>query len=352
MVFRSKKKKEKGTILIITLWILAILAVLAVGFAYRMSLELKLTGYQLGRLKVLYLAKAGIRKAILELEKDTNSYDTLQEAWSNNEKAFRKIKLGDGWFTVSYSLPKEDSEEKVVFYGMMDEERKININKASKETLEALFELVDEPKSTDIAASIVDWRDPDSKVEEGGAEDSYYRSLDKPYDCKNADFEMIEELLLVKGVTPKLLSKVRNLITIYGEGRVNINTAGKKVLQALGRGMVRARNIPEVDENTADNLAERIIRFREQGQTEKDEEYIFKDLNDIVNKMSRFEGGTTGSGENNLINALKPQLAVRSSNFKITVIASLNDGKVVKTATAIVARNSGQSTIIRYWHDN
>lgn len=351
MMFGDRREKEKGSILIITLWILAILTVLAVGFGYRMGLELKLAGYQLGRLQALYLAKAGVRRAILELEKDKNSYDTLRESWSNNEEAFREIKLGEGKFTVSYPFRKDESGKIVTFYGIMDEEGKININKASKETLESLLELIDEPLSADVAASIVDWRDKDSEPEEGGAEDFYYQSLEEPYDCKNADFEIIEELLLVKGVTPQLLSRLQDMITVYGEGKVNINTAGKEVLQALGRSVARTRNIPEVDESVADNLAERIIRFREQGETGEDEKYVFKSLKEIVNKLSEFEGGEIGSGEKNLIRALQPQLTVKSSNFKIRVIASLNDDKVVKVVTAIVERKVDGSTI-KYWHED
>ena len=38
-----------------------------------------------------------------------------------------------------------------------------------------------------------------------GAEDDYYMSLPEPYHCKNAHFDSVDELLLVKGVTPQLL---------------------------------------------------------------------------------------------------------------------------------------------------
>jgi len=344
----NRKSKGKGAILIITLWILAILTVFAVGFGYRMSLELKLAGYQLGRLKALYLAKAGIIRATLELEKDKNSYDSLRKSWSNNEKAFRNIGLGDGKFTVSYPFRKEEGET-VIFYGIVDEESKININKASKETLESFFDLIDE--SVNIAAAIVDWRDSNSDPEEGGAEDSYYQNLEKPYDSKDADFEIKEELLLVKGMTPQLLSRIQDIITLYGAGKVNINTAGEEVLRALGRGIVRTKNIPETSEETADNLAGRIVRFRQQGEGKEGEEYVFKSLDEIAGKLSDFEGGEIGSGEENLIKALKPQLTVRSNNFKIKVTASLNDDKIIKVVTAIVERKGGKS-IIRYWHED
>jgi DNA uptake protein ComE-like DNA-binding protein len=57
----------------------------------------------------------------------------------------------------------------------------------------------------DIAWSIVDWLDPDEEPNPGGAESEYYLTRQPPYQCKNAPLDSIEELLLVKGVTPTLL---------------------------------------------------------------------------------------------------------------------------------------------------
>jgi hypothetical protein len=62
------------------------------------------------------------------------------------------------------------------------------------------------PGMTDeIADSIIDWRDTDEQVSATGAESEYYQSLQPPYQCKNGPFETVEELLLVKGMTPELL---------------------------------------------------------------------------------------------------------------------------------------------------
>src|SRR5947207_2464686 len=57
----------------------------------------------------------------------------------------------------------------------------------------------------DIANSILDWIDPDEDTRSNGAENDYYSTLSSPYRCKNGPLDTLEELLLVKGVTPQLL---------------------------------------------------------------------------------------------------------------------------------------------------
>ncbi|EAQ78869.1 type II secretion system protein GspK [Blastopirellula marina] len=57
----------------------------------------------------------------------------------------------------------------------------------------------------DIADAILDYIDEDDEPREFGAEVDYYSGLDPPYAPKNGPLETVEELLLVRGVTPQLL---------------------------------------------------------------------------------------------------------------------------------------------------
>jgi hypothetical protein len=57
----------------------------------------------------------------------------------------------------------------------------------------------------DVADAILDWLDADDEPREFGAEIDYYGGLHPPYSAKNGPVETVEELLLVKGVTPQLL---------------------------------------------------------------------------------------------------------------------------------------------------
>lgn len=81
-------------------------------------------------------------------------------------------------------------------FGLNDETAKLNINFASQAELERLPRM-----SSAMAAAIIDWRDSDDTPEELGAESDYYLMLDEPYAVKNAPFESVDELLLVRGFT-------------------------------------------------------------------------------------------------------------------------------------------------------
>ncbi|MDP3790735.1 MAG: type II secretion system protein GspK [Candidatus Omnitrophota bacterium] len=240
---------KKGTILITSLWILTILSILAIGIGFRVSIEVRLSKYNMDRLKGVHIAKSGIFKSQELLSRDNSPYDSIRQcgfvlpAECEVQDVFTE-KLGDGTFIVSYD------EEGRNYYGMMDEDRKININKASLAVLRNL--LVNE----EVALSIINWRSPGS-----GLDDNYYKSLTSPYECKHAEFCAIEELLLVKGVTPELFSAVKDYVTVYGEGKVNINTATRRVLLAFGlnetavQGIIDYRNGIDNMAGTKDDLA-------------------------------------------------------------------------------------------------
>ncbi|TWU41901.1 type II secretion system minor pseudopilin [Novipirellula artificiosorum] len=57
----------------------------------------------------------------------------------------------------------------------------------------------------DVADAILDWLDEDEDVRPYGAEAEYYTTLTTPYSPSNGSLQSVEELLLVRGVTPTLL---------------------------------------------------------------------------------------------------------------------------------------------------
>jgi type II secretory pathway component PulK len=187
------------------------------------------------KLKAEYYAKAGIMKAQAMLSKDSSAdFDTIRECGITVpiDKDIKNIfteKLGDGGFEVSFA------EEGKTYYGMMDEDRKININKIPEKMPEIVLATLLGAGNEEVAASIVNWR---SKLRmPNGAWDDDYESLSPPYKCKHADFSCIEELMLVKGMTPEIFDSIKDYITVYGEdGKINMNTASRKVMLACGMG--------------------------------------------------------------------------------------------------------------------
>ncbi|MCX5667987.1 MAG: type II secretion system protein GspK [Candidatus Omnitrophica bacterium] len=259
----SRTKSRDGTILITTIWILAILSILAVGIGFRVSLEARLSKYNMDRLKAVYYAKAGIVKAQAMLLKDsTPGYDTIRECgitvpFDKDVRSVFTEKLADGGFEVNYE------EAGKTYYGMTDEERKININKADQLVLTTLLgkdnKAAEENRDYEnVAASIVNWRGM-ARAPGGGAWDDDYETLAAPYKCKHADFSAIEELMLVKGMKPELFDSIKDYVTVYGDGKVNINTATERVMRACGlgenliAGIMNVRNGRDLTAGTKDD---------------------------------------------------------------------------------------------------
>src|SRR5258705_10865046 len=95
-------------------------------------------------------------------------------------------------------------------YGLENESARLNLNTVLLADIaqqgNAKKILMGLPGMTDtIADAILDWIDPDDDQRDSGAERDYYTALDPPYAPRNGPLGSIEELLLVKGVTPALL---------------------------------------------------------------------------------------------------------------------------------------------------
>jgi general secretion pathway protein K len=126
-----------------------------------------------------------------------------------------------------------------------DESGKININKMTDLSGILLNNMlvnlgIDKEQADTIVDSILDWKDGDDLHRLHGAEDEYYQSLPVPYKARNAPLETIEELLLVKGMTPEILYGTEEkpglvgFITIYGTNdKINVNLAPREVLAAV-----------------------------------------------------------------------------------------------------------------------
>jgi general secretion pathway protein K len=240
---------QSGIALIMVLWVLAILMVIVFSFSFMVKSDTLSTLSFKGGNERRLLAEAGLERAIMELVyRNTYKDQTVElegrEVWKTDGTPYTG-KLGSGYYTVRIT----------------DESGKIDINKMTDSSAiifkGLLTNLGVSGSDADIVAdSIMDWRDADDFTRIHGAESDYYQSLQNPYKAKNADFETLEELLLVKGVTPEILYGSNNkkglidFITIWSNVEsVNVNAAPKEVLAALP--------------NMTPEIAEAIITYRQ-----------------------------------------------------------------------------------------
>jgi general secretion pathway protein K len=127
----------------------------------------------------------------------------------------------------------------------MDETGKININLLTDTTALTLANLllnlgVEKTQVDTIIDSILDWKDGDDLHRLHGAESDYYMSLPNPYKAKDANFDNLDELLLVKGMTRDILYGAEGrpglirYLTIYSSSvQINIYAASLDVLKAI-----------------------------------------------------------------------------------------------------------------------
>ena len=307
---------------------------MSLGVRQRMSLVKRLAS----RDNLYYIADAGIKQALFELAKDITLQDSLIEPWSNNPGAFKDIKVGIGKCSVYYEFINTEGEREQRF-GLVDEERKININRAELPVIKRLIKQVldyDDTKASDLAASIVDWRDSDSflSIPIGSAEDSYYQNLKEPYDCKNYNFQVFRELLLVKGVDEQVFRKLRDFITIFGNGCVNINTASKEVLIALG-----------IDEK----IIEKIFLFRagEDKKLDTQDDNIFDVPANIVAHLSQLVSLSVDEATSLSNLVAKGSVCTYSYNFMVKSHASIGETSLTRMVISVVNKD-GQ---VLYWEE-
>jgi general secretion pathway protein K len=230
---------QKGSTLILVVWSIALLSLFAVAIGAQGAFSLEMENRLEQNLIASYMGLAGVHRAQQILSEDlTLDFDGLYEDWADNEARFSNWPFQGGRLTTGYR--RADERAQVLTYGLLDVERKLNLNTVPPEVLVNLFGAVDESLSEAevlaLADAVADWRDEDNKKRPYGAEGFYYRARRSPYECKDGPLENMEELLLVRGMTPDLFKQLLAHVTVYGTGAVNLNTAGRTVLGALGLG--------------------------------------------------------------------------------------------------------------------
>jgi general secretion pathway protein K len=101
-----------------------------------------------------------------------------------------------------------------------------------------------------VCQALIDWADMDelgfncdlsqlSAAQNAGVEDAWYQLLPKPYRRKNAPYDSLNELHMVRGmsedfwstfVDPDPSNPKKRVMTVWGQGMINVNTANAQTL--------------------------------------------------------------------------------------------------------------------------
>jgi type II secretory pathway component PulK len=185
-------QQERGTVLIIVLWVALGLVSIALYFASSMNFEMRAADNSAAAIEAQQ-AIAGAARYVTSILSRSNYAGMLPELLTYKQEA---VPIGDARFWLigrpSPTNPKVNAEEPV--FGLVDEASKLNLNTATLEMLQQLPGM-----TAELAGAIIDWRDSDQDLSTNGAEDETYGRRNPPYRAKNAKFESVDELRLVNG---------------------------------------------------------------------------------------------------------------------------------------------------------
>ena len=253
-------KNQRGMALILTITLIGLIVILTLQFSKSIRAGLYETDNFDDGIRLGTIAKSGFNCAMAVLYEDDPKVDSFLDDWAKGEEYSAlspELFDNEGAFQAQVT----DLSGKIQINNLIYTRgaKKGEFNPKQKDILKRFlgnppFSLGSE-EIENILDAMKDWMDEDDIVEGlGGAEDSYYESLNNPYLCRNAPFQSLNELLLVRGITPELFygtadtPGISAYLTVYGDGKININTADPKVLQALSS--------EELDSDMADEMVE------------------------------------------------------------------------------------------------
>ncbi|HXJ80673.1 MAG TPA: hypothetical protein VMS64_18585 [Candidatus Methylomirabilis sp.] len=243
-------RDQRGFALLAVTLVMALLGVVVTELAFSMRLEAAMVRSYRDGLLARHLAEAGIEQGIREVITDSTVHGIDEDGQvifyrapqaGATPKALPKlprthVQLGAGEFS----------------YRITDEEARLNINSRPAGSLERLLQAleIDKQERDVIVDSIEDWRDANDLARINGAESDYYSQLPVPYRPRNGNLQDVAELTQIKGITPELYyghddkPGLVDLVTVRSRGvSININTASKLILKALGLGDAEIDNI-------------------------------------------------------------------------------------------------------------
>lgn len=332
-------RNNRGIALLITISVTTILVAAALEYNRRARFEVLSTASVRDRVTLSYMASSGVHAAMALLIKDKaeSNFDSLQEDWAKPEKIdeiLQEIPFDNGKLSVVITdeLGKLQVNALVSFPDSRQfNESQVRIWERFLNVIGSEDNLQNDSNPTAIVNSVKDWLDSgDDEATTGlsGAESSYYEEQDPPYASRNGPIADLNEILLIKGITPELYYGTKdtpglaNYMTVHGlavgagttfnwPGRININTADIPVLAAL----LGTEN---------QDMAQAIYEFRQEMAAEKN-----------IQDFSSPEWYKNITGLSN-VTIDSSMITVSSDVFRIQSTASNND--IQSSLVAVVQR--------------
>lgn len=202
----------------------------------------------------------------------------------------------------------------------------------------------------ELVSNLADWVDKDSnRAFPGGNEDALYERLDEPYRVKNGPFDSLEEVRLVEGWhRDDVWDKYGNELTVFGDGKVNVNTADCEVLFALLRSTIN----PPPPDPQIDSCVRAIEAYRMIVPFGSEQSFVQFLQNGSGPPMPQTAGASANAlpqGQCNLQPSpeLQQAISTKTKVFRVTSVGTVGDAKVTIEAVFDFSSSTGGQTL--YW---
>ena len=351
-----------GSALIVVLILVVALSVFVLSFASDAELELRYASVASKRKQCDALAQSGLAIATMLMEKQREISPDAEAGDGEDD---------DRWFEAARRLAKgqpllglvEDIGEGQVILSIEPEPGRRNVNLLTDEDWERILENAGVPEDCwpMLIDSYGDWIDEDENSRSDGAEtEDYYDKLEHPYAAKNGPLDTVGELLLIRGFSETILkggpfdpskmdqlanektgdnrfsshvdrfadtnlvtiSGIEDLLTTYGDGKVNIQSASREALMTL----------PGIDDIAAGAIIEERGDYDDPLSDDAREPY--SSVDDLYARVDGLDG------------AAREQMTTSSSYFRITVTGKV--GAVERRLWGIVYCDEEKVRFLRW----
>jgi type II secretory pathway component PulK len=239
--------KKNGSALVLALVTIVVLSALVMSFLFQIRLESELAGRYRFRMKAQSLARAGSEYAKLMLVKSLRPGAEPQEEYG--EDFFIRLQNLNRGLALTQHI--HEMEDGFFTLTIQPESGRRNVNRLERTDWEALLESTGVPNALHdtLIDTFLDFTDGNDLTRLNGAESDHPFYVERGYEVKNAPLESLDELLLIKGFTRAIVHGghlgefwdmpdvtvrgIAPLLTVYGDGRININTASAEVLMTI-----------------------------------------------------------------------------------------------------------------------
>lgn len=286
--------RNRGSILLLVLWVLAVLSSAAVAQAIRFSLQVKWAGRLDETRQSWHLAWTAVEIAGQELVLDADpAWDAPKESWARVPAEPTSLPAGR------------------LQYRIQDEQSRIPLNRLPVEMIALL------PGFNPLAAAEL--------IERRG---------------KGKQVVHLGELLLLPDFRKEDLPALAELVTVYGTGPVNLNTAPEPVLIRLG-----------LSASLAGQVA--VFRLGQDGIWGTKDDGVFTDVEEILPLLEDHFGPLLPQDQTTLGNLISAQLlGVRSSFFQVEAEGWIQDPGIHTRTLAVMERTGPNARpILRGWRE-